>query len=144
VDQAVATSAARDSHVHQRDRRGVPIVEHLARVVAAVPAEAQPLAWLHDVLEHSPTTSELCGQRLTPLELAALDLLTRRDDESYELYILRVAYARGAAGRLARVVKLADLEDHMARPWKSITEGEWGPRPPPPGRGGHVCVDCPA
>ena len=118
MDQDVAKSVAHDSHVRQRDRRGVLIVEHLARVVAAVPAEAQPLAWLHDVLEHSPTTtSELCGQGLTPVELAALDLLTRRADESYELYILRVAYARGAEGRLARVVKLADLEDHMARPW---------------------------
>jgi hypothetical protein len=118
MDQAVARSVAHYSHVRQRDRRGVPIVEHLARVVAAVPAEAQPLAWLHDVLEHSPTTTtELCGQGLTPLELAALELLTRQAGESYELYILRIAYARGAAGRLARVVKLADLDDHMARPW---------------------------
>ena len=118
MDQAVAKSVAHHSHIRQRDRRGVLIVEHLARVVAAVPAEAQPLAWLHDVLEHSPTTtSELCGHGLTPVELDALDLLTRRADESYELYILRVAYARGAAGRLARVVKLADLDDHIARPW---------------------------
>src|SRR3954447_12051191 len=77
MDQAVARSVAHYSHVRQCDRRGVPIVEHLARVVAAVPAEAQPLAWLHDVLEHSPTTTgELRGQGLTPLELAALDLLT--------------------------------------------------------------------
>jgi hypothetical protein len=70
------------------------------------------------VLGHSPTTtSELCGQGLTSLELAALELLTRQAGESYELYILRIAYARGAAGRLARVVKLADLDDHIARPW---------------------------
>ena len=118
MDRSVARSVAHYSHVRRRDRRGVPIVEHLARVVAAVPAEAQPLAWLHDVLEHSPTTTgELRGQGLTPLELAALDLLTLRDGESYELYILRIAYARGAAGRLARVVKLADLDDHIARPW---------------------------
>jgi hypothetical protein len=118
VDQSVARSVAHYSHVRQRDRRGALIVEHLARVVAAVPAEAQPLAWLHDVLEHSPTTTgELRGQGLTPLELTALDLLTRRAGESYELYILRIAYARGAAGRLARVVKLADLDDHIARPW---------------------------
>jgi hypothetical protein len=51
------------------------------------------------------------------LESAALELLTRQDGESYELYILRVAYARGDPGRLARVVKLADLDDHIARPW---------------------------
>jgi hypothetical protein len=118
VDQSVARSVAHYSHVRQRDRRGVLIVEHLARVVAAVPAEAQPLAWLHDVLEHSPmTTSELCGHGLTPVELAALELLTRSAGESYELYILQIAYARGEAGRLARIVKLADLDDHIARPW---------------------------
>jgi hypothetical protein len=118
MDAAIARSVAHYSHVQQRDRRGLPIVEHLARVVAAVPAQAQPLAWLHDVLEHSPTTTtELCGQGMTPLELEALDLLTRQADESYELYILRIAYAPGAAGRLARIVKLADLDDHIARPW---------------------------
>jgi hypothetical protein len=51
------------------------------------------------------------------VELAALELLTRQAGESYELYILRIAYAPGAAGRLARVVKLAELDDHVARPW---------------------------
>ena len=88
------------SHVQQRDRRGEPIVEHVARVVAAVPEEAQAVAWLHDVLEHSPTTAaELCRHGLTGVELDALDLLTRQAGESYELYILRVAYAprRGGA-----------------------------------------------
>jgi hypothetical protein len=136
VDQAVARSVAHYTHVRQRDRRGVPIVEHLARVVAAVPAEAQPLAWLHDVLEHSPTTtSELRGQGLTPLELAALELLTRQAGESYELYILRVAYARGAAGRLARVVKMADLDDHIARPWAA---GD----PPYAWARRHIAVGC--
>ena len=54
---------------------------------------------------------------LTRLELAALELLTRQAGESYELYILRIAYAPGPAGRLARVVKLADLDDHLARAW---------------------------
>jgi hypothetical protein len=51
------------------------------------------------------------------LELGALALLTRQAGESYELYILRLAYARGAAGQLARVVKLADLDDHLTRAW---------------------------
>jgi hypothetical protein len=58
------------------------------------------------IVEHGPT------------ELAALELLTRQAGESYELYILRIAYAPGAAGRLARVVKLADLDDHLARAWE--------------------------
>jgi hypothetical protein len=118
MDAAVARNVAHYSHVQQRDRHGAPIVEHVARVVAAVPEEAQTLAWLHDVLEHSPTTTaELRGHGLTRVELAVLELLTRQAGESYELYILRIAYAPGAAGRLARVVKLADLDDHVARPW---------------------------
>jgi hypothetical protein len=116
MDAMNARNIAHYSHVEQRDRHGEPIVEHVARVVAAVPEEAQTLAWLHDVLEHSPTTTaELRGHGLTSVELAALMLLTRQAGESYELYILRVAYAPGAAGRLARVVKLADLDDHLAR-----------------------------
>jgi len=118
MDAAVARNVAHYSHVEQHDRHGVPIVEHVARVVAAVPAEAQPLAWLHDVLEHSPTTTaELRGHGLTPVEQAALELLTRQAGESYELHVLRIAYAPGPAGRLARVVKLADLDDHLARAW---------------------------
>jgi hypothetical protein len=72
---------------------------------------------------------------LTPLELAALELLTRQAGESYELYILRIAYARGAAGRLARVVKLADLDDHIARPWVAGDPPyAWGRR--------HIAVGC--
>ena len=90
----------------------------MARVVAAVPPEAQALAWLHDVLEQSgTTTTDLSGQGLTDVELAALELLTRGPGESYELHVLRIAYAPGPAGRLARTVKLADLDDHISREW---------------------------
>jgi hypothetical protein len=118
MDSAVARNVAYYSHVQQRDGHGEPVVEHVARVAAAVPEDARALAWLHDIPEHSPTTTtELRGHGLTGVELAALDLLTRQAGESYELHILRIAYAPGAAGRLARVVKLADLDDHVARPW---------------------------
>jgi hypothetical protein len=118
MDAAVARNVAHYSHVQQRDRHGKPIVEHVARVVADLPEEAQTLAWLHDILEHSPTTTaELRRHGLTRVELAALELLTRQAGESYEMYVLRIAYAPGAAGRLARMVKLADLDDHLARPW---------------------------
>jgi hypothetical protein len=88
------------------------------------------------------TTSEFRGERVTPLgesvtplELAALELLTRQAGESYELYILRIAYARGATGRLARLIKLADLDDQMARPWVS---GD----PPYAWARRHIAVGC--
>lgn len=119
MDAAVARNVAHYSHHQQRDRRGEPMVEHVARVVAAVPPEARAVAWLHDVLEHSPTTTaELRRHGMTGVELDALDLLTRQAGESYELFILRISYAPGAAGRLARLIKLADLDDHLARPWE--------------------------
>ncbi|HEX6745638.1 MAG TPA: hypothetical protein VF087_15530 [Solirubrobacteraceae bacterium] len=119
MDAATARNVAHYSHHQQRDRRGEPIVEHVARVVAAVPPQARAVAWLHDVLEHSPTTTaELRRHGMTGVELDALDLLTRQPGESYELFILRISYAPGAAGRLARLIKLADLDDHLARAWE--------------------------
>ena len=51
---------------------------------------------------------------LTATELETLELLTHAETESYELHVLRIARATGPAGRLARVVKLADLDDHLA------------------------------
>ena len=118
MDLAAARSVAHYSHVEQRDRHGEPVIEHVARIAAAVPAEAAPIAWLHEVLEWSPTTrAELRANGFTADEEAVLELLTRRADESYELYVLRIAYAQGPEGRLARVIKLADLDDRIARRW---------------------------
>src|SRR3954468_14870424 len=118
MDAVVARNIAHYSYVQKRDRHGELLVEPVARVAARVPPEARTLAWLHDVLERSPTSvAELSDQGLTAVELAALRLLTRAPGESYELHVLRIAYAGRAAGRLARVVKLADLDDHIAQEW---------------------------
>jgi hypothetical protein len=51
---------------------------------------------------------------LTDAEAEALELLTQTDGESFELYALRIAHASGLAGRLARAVKLAELDDHLS------------------------------
>jgi hypothetical protein len=118
VQPEVARNIAHYSHVQRRNRHGELIVEHVARVAAMVPPEARALAWLHDVLEESPTSvAELGDQGLTPVELAALRLLTRLPDESYEMHVLRIAYAGHDAGRLARTVKLADLDEHIGHEW---------------------------
>ena len=110
-----ARDLAQTWHRYQHDRFDELVVEHLARVAAAVPNEAQATAWLHDALEKADTSpDELRSIGLTSVELAALDLLTRRPSEAYELHVLRIACAPGEAGRLARSVKLADLDDHLA------------------------------
>jgi hypothetical protein len=115
VDRETARDVAQRLHGSQRTRFGDLVVEHLRRVEAAVPARARAVAWLHDAIESSDVTSyELQVYGLTLVELEALGLLTHVPAESYELYVLRIARARGAAGRLARAVKLADLDDHLA------------------------------
>ena len=115
MDPAEARALAHISHGDDRDRFGDLVVEHVARVAAAVPPDAQATAWLHDALEGSAVDSaELHRHGLTAVEYAALDLLTRAPGEEYELYLLRIAYAPGEEGRLARAVKLADLDDHLA------------------------------
>jgi hypothetical protein len=115
MDATVAAEIAIRAHAGQTDRFGGSVVEHLARVAGAVPPEAQAVAWLHDVLELTETTpGALRAKGLTASEESALNLLTRRRDEPYEAYALRVALAPGMEARLARVVKLADLDDHLA------------------------------
>ncbi len=115
MDPAVARGIAHSFHAGQWTRHGMPMGEHVERVGNAVPPYAQAVAFLHDVLERSPTgRAGLVEDGLTAVEIAALDLLTHAPGESYELYVLRIAAARGLAGRLARIVKVADLDDHVA------------------------------
>jgi hypothetical protein len=115
MEATIARSIAHVAHTGRRDRFGEPLIEHVERVSATVPDDARAIAYLHDVLEHSDTTvGELDAEGLTPLELATLRLLTRGTDESYEAHTLRVAHAGGPEGELARVVKLADLADHLS------------------------------
>jgi hypothetical protein len=115
MESTIAAAIASRVHLDQTDRFGGSLLDHVARVASAVPADARSVAWLHDVLERSDTdVAALRSDGLTPLEEGALDLLTRHDGESYETYALRVAFAPGEVGRLARVVKHADLDDHIA------------------------------
>src|SRR5919204_1660889 len=110
-----ARNLAFERHLDQHDSSGNPLVEHVERVAASVPPEARTVAFLHDVLEHSATSlDELEALGLAPPELDAVRLLTRRPEESFELHALRIAHAKGPAGRLARTVKLADIADHVA------------------------------
>ena len=117
MNPAVARQIATTKHAGQRTRSGELVLAHLARVTAAVDPAARATAWLHDVFERSDTTAEeLRAHGLTPTELAALELLTRSPTEAYDLHVRRIACAPGPAGRLARTVKLADLDDHVRQP----------------------------
>jgi hypothetical protein len=117
VEVEIAHQLARGVHAGQMTRSREPVIEHLERVAEAVPMDARALAYLHDVLEWSDASAgelQLCG--LSATECSALQLLTRDGGERYETYIERIAGATGVPGRLARTIKLADLDDHLAHP----------------------------
>ncbi|MDX6701422.1 MAG: hypothetical protein QOF26_1648 [Baekduia sp.] len=116
MDWETARGIAYYSHYGRRNPFGEMLIEHVARVAAVVPPSACATAWLHAVLEHSDTRSpELRDHGLTGLEEETLQLLTRAAGESFELHVLRIVHASGAAGDLARTVKLAAVDDHLAQ-----------------------------
>lgn len=112
-----ARRIACSSHQGQHTRFGDSVIEHLERVAAAVPSDARAVAWLHDLLELVPCSpTQLRARGLTGVQERALALLTRDEAESYETYVGRIVTATGRAGRMARTVKLADLDDHLGHP----------------------------
>lgn len=102
----IATAA----HERQTRKDGSPYVLHPLRLMFAVEGEAAKiLAVLHDVVEDTDWTLEgLAREGFADEILEALDLLTHRDEDSYDAYIAKIA-----ANPLARKVKLADLEDNL-------------------------------
>ncbi|MES1193645.1 MAG: hypothetical protein ABUM26_04920 [Solirubrobacterales bacterium] len=116
MDELVAREIACRHHAGQHDRAGELLIEHIARVAAAVPQDTRPVAWLHDLLERTAVRpTELEANGLSAVERAALELLTRSPDEPFASYVLRIVHAPGPAGELARAVKAADLQDHIER-----------------------------
>lgn len=98
------------AHRGQKDKAGAPYILHPLRVMAAMKTDHDRMAAvLHDVVED-------CGislKRLKALGFPAavvrtVDRLTKREGESYEVFI-----ARAGSDPRARRIKLADLADNM-------------------------------
>jgi hypothetical protein len=111
-----ARSIAERVHLGDRDPDGEPVLEHVERVVRATPAAAQPIAWLHEVLERGVVTEqELLAEGLSSDQLRALRLVTTptwtRSDRVYLAHVELIARAAGWSGEVAREVKVADLRD---------------------------------
>ena len=130
MDPAVARALAEALHVGERAQDGTPILLHLRRVARMVPAKARAVAWLHEALESTAVTEEaLLIQGLTTDELRALRLLRHttaaRSDGVYLAHLELIAVAAGRSGRLARMVKIADLADRRLHP--GVPRDEWSP-----------------
>ena len=106
---ADARDIATEAHKGQTDRLGNPYIEHVERVAQGFSGGALTVALLHDVIEDSDHTLGSLLDAGVPLDLLpAIDALTRRENETYRSYILRVR-----DDHIAKLVKRADLRDHL-------------------------------
>jgi hypothetical protein len=135
MDVLHARRIARRLHAGDREADGRPLLDHIWRVARRVPVDARVVACLHEALTWSAVAEDhLLMEGLESEELRALRLLDRvhdaRSEHVYLAHLHLIANAAGEAGRMARIVKIADLQDRRVHPLRRA-DG-WSP---PYGRG---------
>lgn len=108
-----------EKHEGQYDKAGEPYAVHPIAVAASVEGdEVKMAAYLHDVVEDTDTTlNDLSELGFPNAVVAAVDALTRRDYETYEVYLERLA-----GNPIAVKVKLADLAHNLSPERTGATE----------------------
>jgi hypothetical protein len=117
-------------HANHYEEDGTALLEHIRRVAGRVDADVQVVAWLHEVLEWTAIAEhELLEDGLDSEELRALRLLDSpqdaRSDGVYLAHVDLIARAADRSGRLARLVKIADLQDRCLHP--RVRADGWSP-----------------
>ena len=115
-----AISIALQAHSGKTDKGGNPYILHPLRLMFAMETEEEKIvALLHDVVEDSTTTIQnLKEEKFSKRILSAVALLTKKENQSYQEYILAIK-----KNPLATKIKLADLKDNMnTKRLKKITE----------------------
>ena len=111
-DLARALHLIAHQHGKQKDKAGAPYLMHLIRVAGrSTDPDEMIVALLHDIVEDTDVTLEAVAERFSPNIVHAVDLLTRRKDESYKTYCRRIRDDNGLALR----VKIRDIRDNMRR-----------------------------
>ena len=124
-----AKELAEKLHEGMTDKYGNPYFEHLERVANRVREMEYDMvdetseinlyiaaAYLHDVIED---TDYLIGDIIDKFGetiAEAVKLLTRGEKETYADYVIGIKNSVFLEGKIARVVKLADLFDHLMGP----------------------------
>lgn len=105
-----AEKLAREAHKGQRDKAGQDYIGHPIRVSGQCKSKkAKIAALLHDTIEDTFVTADYlkeCGFDNDVVN--AVLALSRGADETYAQFILRAS-----KNKIAREVKIADLEDNM-------------------------------
>jgi hypothetical protein len=117
-----AIAFATDAHSGQVDKLGEPYIAHCRWVMDGVPDSDKRVAILHDVVEDTDYSLGAVAYycRLSPTEVLALDLLTRRPGDSYDEFIGRCAAPPKGyeeAAPIVRRVKMRDVRHHLKR-WR--------------------------
>jgi len=138
-----AKSLAKEKHEGMTDKYGNPYIEHLERVADRVREMEYDLvdetseidlyvsaAYLHDIIEDTTCTTDDLFSWFPEGVVGAVFRLTRRMATTYAEYIDQILhlpredhghipqlrFLSALSGKIARVVKLADLLDHIAGP----------------------------
>ena len=105
-----AIELATKVHFGQKDKAGQPYILHPLRLMFKFETEVEMMvAVMHDVVEDGDLSLEfLKDQGFSSEVVEAIDSLTKRRDESYEIFISRVS-----KNKLAKKVKIEDIKDNM-------------------------------
>lgn len=105
-----AYCVASRAHFSQLDKCGKPYILHPVRVSNRCHTmETKIAALLHDVVEDSEMTVEDLRKDFPENIVAIVDILTKRDEETYNSYINRIIESKN---RQAIEVKMMDLADN--------------------------------
>ena len=110
LSQDVDTAKAWAERLHQgqKDKAGKPYIDHPARVAGRLKkAEEKVVAWLHDTVEDTGLPLQEVEKAFGPETAAAVNAMTRRENEAWDDYLLRVK-----ENPVARQVKISDLIDN--------------------------------
>ena len=106
-----ATQFCRMIHGDQIDRDGLPHYAHCERVASKMPTRFLAVcALLHDSLEDTDISHETIRMEFGDSVLQIVKILSQGYEETWKSYIGRVM-----ASPLAMIVKIADIEDNIAR-----------------------------
>ncbi len=99
-----------EAHQGQKDKVDKPYILHPLRVMLQMQTESEMMAAvLHDVVEDTGVKLEELRDKGFPEEvLVAVECLTKREEEDYIAFV-----ERAKANKIARKVKIADIEDNM-------------------------------
>ncbi len=108
IDCAIALAS--EAHMGQVDKAGQPYILHPLRLMSQFTNEPDRIvAILHDVVEDSHLRlNDLKKNNFSKEIIDAIDCLSKRNNEHYNDYILRVSL-----NDLARKIKIKDLKDNL-------------------------------